>query len=356
MSNTVINIIMLIVFVFILFIYLEAYNFKKKQDNKIIIDIKNVNNNNNENTSINENTSKQKVDWRAVNNSLNESKTINKENSLFINEIKKARREAHVIAQMYENKYKKIYDEVNVGICNFDVNTGHITYANKCFFNIFNDTKINNKTLEDYKNGINIYDHIPNLYSHLNKKDIYNSDIVTFKQYNNKKIKVKISVLMSQTEEDEFILFINDVDTEYRLNEKLINNIKIIYDLFTGLNVHIYIYLKNKGILKVLDKNINVLVDLVNNEHDFASLNYYFEDKFFIDILEKNINKCYNIKESTTYIIKNNSEDVTVCVVPLVKENQDVLAIIVYPDNSCKKNYSKEQEINKHLINGYGIY
>ena len=350
--NIIINFSLIFLFLLILFMYLDSYNFKNK--NNMIVDIKNTNKNVIDN--INNIKIEPKIDWNTVNKSLKENKKINKENSLFIDEIKKARREAYVIAQMYENKYKRIYDEVNVGICNFNVNSGLITSANKYFFNIYNDTEINNKILEDYKNGINIYNIIPDLYSHLNKKNIHNSNVVYFRQYNNKKIKVKISILMSQTEEDEFILFINNVDNEYRLNENLTNNIKMIYDLFNNLNVNLYIYSKNKGIIKILDKNVNMLIDLVHNEHDFASLNYYFQDNYFIKILDNNIKKCYDLKESNTYNIKNNNEEVTVCIVPMLKENQDILSIIIYPDNSKKKNYSKEIESNKVLVNGYGLY
>lgn len=359
MINTILNICLILLFLFVLFMYLDFYNFKKesKENNKIVINNVNKNENVSHNVSqIDNERIEQKVDWYSVNKSLLESKRINKENSLFIDEIKKARREAYVIAQMYENKYKRIYDEVNVGICNFNVNSGLITSANKYFFNIYNGSEMSNKMLDDYKNGINIYNHIPDLYAHLNKKTIYTSNVVLFKQYNNKKIKVKISVLMSSTEEDEFILFINNVDNEYRLNEKLTSNIKMIYDLFNNLNVNLYIYSKNKGIIKILDKNVNMLVDLVNNDHDFASLNYYFQDEYFIKILDNNIKRCYDLKESNTYNIKNNNEEVTVCIVPLLKENQDILSIIIYPDNSKKKNYSKKVEDNKKITNGYGLY
>lgn len=335
MFEFLVNTIIFSIFVYLLVSYLTHNSFSR--DNIINIEIKNENKDNIDNNT----KSITSVDWSGVTLSLKENKKITKENSIFIDDIRKARMEADVVARMYENKYKRIYEEINIGICSFDRDTGLINFANKHFINIYCDSKINNKRLEDFKNGIYIYDNIDTLYSYINKKKT-SSNIVDFKLLNNRLIKVKIYTSPSLTEDNNVILFITDIDDEYRLNEKLRNNLNIIYNLFHGLDVELYLYHKNKGIIKIIDKNItNSLIDLINNEHEFVSIGYYFNDNFFINILNKSINKCFNIQESVTYNIKNDNKEVTVCMAPILNRT-DILTIIVYPDNSKKHNYSKE--------------
>ena len=319
---------------FVIFFFSIMYYIADKKDNIINIDIKNTNENKNISSN---NVKNNNITWETVNKSLMESKHINRENSIFVDEIKKARREAFIVAQMYENNYKRLYEEINVGICTFNRETGIILKTNQYFFNIYYNSKVNNKKLEDHKNPINIYNCIDDLHFYISKKTDH---VVNFKIFNNEKVKVRIYVCNNAENIDECIVFITELNDLCLLNDKLKTNLDIIYKLFTSLDVELYMYHKNKGIIKILNSNIiNSFSDLVYNVHDLFSLNYYFTDKIFVNELHNNINKVFTTKrENLTYTTRYNNKNVTIVIVPdLYTDDSDIANVILHYEKSPEK-------------------